>query len=84
MQLEALYWKICNPTASLYNSRTQLHAAIEFACIDIIGKKLGIRACDLLGRFAGTHFQMKYMRCEFCRIPGTHGVTLSSRLGRLA
>lgn len=49
MQLEALYWKICNPTASLYNNRTQLHAALEFACIDIIGKKLGIRACDLLG-----------------------------------
>ncbi|WP_143962788.1 enolase C-terminal domain-like protein [Litoribacter populi] len=49
MQLEELYWKICNPTASLYNNRTQLHAAIEFACIDIIGKKLGIRACDLLG-----------------------------------
>ncbi len=49
LQLEALYWKICNPTASLYNNRTQLHAALEFACIDIIGKKLGIRACDLLG-----------------------------------
>jgi glucarate dehydratase len=49
MQLEALYWKICNPTASLYNNRTQLHAAIEFACIDIMGKKLGVRACDLLG-----------------------------------
>lgn len=49
LQLEALYWKICNPTASLYNNRTQLHAAIEFACIDIIGKKFGIRACDLLG-----------------------------------
>lgn len=48
-QLEALYWKICNPTASLYNNRTQLHAAIEFACIDIIGKKTGMRACDLLG-----------------------------------
>ena len=48
MQLEALYWKICNPTASLYNNRTQIHAAIEFACIDIIGKSLGIRACDLL------------------------------------
>ena len=49
MQLEALYWKICNPTASLYNNRIQMHAAIEFACIDIVGKKLGIRACDLLG-----------------------------------
>jgi glucarate dehydratase len=49
MQLEAMYWKICNPTASLYNNRLQLHAALEFACMDIIGKKLGIRACDLLG-----------------------------------
>jgi glucarate dehydratase len=49
MQLEAMYWKICNPTASLYNNRLQIHAALEFACIDIIGKKLGVRACDLLG-----------------------------------
>ena len=48
-QLESMYWKICNPTASLYNNRTQLHAALEFACMDIMGKKLGIRACDLLG-----------------------------------
>jgi glucarate dehydratase len=49
MQLEQLFWKICNPTASLYNNRTQLHAAIEFACMDIVGKKLNVRACDLLG-----------------------------------
>ena len=49
MQLEAMYWKICNPTASLYNNRLQLHAALEFACIDLIGQKLGVRACDLLG-----------------------------------
>lgn len=48
-QFESMYWKICNPTASLYNNRTQLHAALEFACMDIMGKKLGIRACDLLG-----------------------------------
>jgi len=48
-QMEAMYWKICNPTASLYNNRTQLHAALEFACMDIIGKKTGMRACDLLG-----------------------------------
>src|ERR1700756_2503968 len=30
--LESLRFKICNPTASLYNNRIQLHAAIEFAC----------------------------------------------------
>ena len=49
VQLEQLLWKICNPTASLYNNRTQIHAAIEFACIDLIGKSTGLRACDLLG-----------------------------------
>jgi glucarate dehydratase len=49
MQVESLYWKICNPTASLYNNRAQLHAALEFACLDIIGKKLNIRVCDYLG-----------------------------------
>ncbi|NBI07202.1 enolase C-terminal domain-like protein [Senegalia massiliensis] len=47
--LEELKWKIANPTASLYNNRTQLLAAIEFACIDIIGKKLGVPAYQLLG-----------------------------------
>src|SRR5690348_2738167 len=42
MEFEALKYKICNPTASLYNNRTQMHAAIEFACLDITGKKLGV------------------------------------------
>ncbi len=48
-QLEALRFKICNPTASLYNNRTQLHAAIEFACLDLIGQKLGVSVSELLG-----------------------------------
>ncbi|HKX18116.1 MAG TPA: enolase C-terminal domain-like protein [bacterium] len=47
--LEALRFKICNPTASLYNNRTQLHAAIEFACLDIIGQALQVPVYDLLG-----------------------------------
>jgi len=47
--LEALKFKICNPTASLYNNRTQLMAAIEFACLDIIGQKLGQPLYNLLG-----------------------------------
>ena len=47
--LEAMRFKICNPTASLYNNRTQLHAALEFACLDIIGKKLGVPVYQLLG-----------------------------------
>lgn len=47
--LEALRFKICNPTAGLYNNRTQLHAAIEFACLDLVGQKLGVPLYDLLG-----------------------------------
>ena len=47
--LEELRFKICNPTASLYNNRTQLMAAIEFACLDIIGQKLGLPIYRLLG-----------------------------------
>src|SRR5579863_7794960 len=39
-ELEAMRFKICNPTASIYNNRTQLHAAIEFACLDICGHTL--------------------------------------------
>jgi glucarate dehydratase len=49
LQLEQLRWKIMNPTATLYNNRLQLHAAIEMACLDLAGKRLGLRACDLLG-----------------------------------
>ena len=46
---EAMRWKIANPTASLYNGRTQIHAAIEFACLDIVGQATSLRACDLIG-----------------------------------
>jgi len=49
LQFEQLRWKIMNPTASLYNNRVQVHAAIEMACLDLAGKQLGVRACDLLG-----------------------------------
>lgn len=48
-QLEALRFKIANPTASLYNNRTQMLAALEFACLDLIGKKLGEPVYNLLG-----------------------------------
>jgi glucarate dehydratase len=48
-RLEAMRYAICNPTASLYNNRTQLHAALEFACLDVIGQKLGVPVHALLG-----------------------------------
>jgi glucarate dehydratase len=47
--LEALRQKLCNPTAALYDNRTQLHAAVEFACLDLIGQRLGVPVHDLLG-----------------------------------
>ncbi|MEV0145482.1 MULTISPECIES: enolase C-terminal domain-like protein [unclassified Nonomuraea] len=48
-RLEALRFKIANPTASLYNNRTQLLAAIEFACLDLVGQRLGVPVSELLG-----------------------------------
>lgn len=48
-QLEELRFLISNPTASLYNDRTQLLAALEFACLDILGQKWGVPVCDILG-----------------------------------
>ncbi len=48
-RLEQMRFKIGNPTASLYNNRTQLHAALEFACLDIVGKYLNQPIHQLLG-----------------------------------
>ncbi len=49
VHLEDLRFRIANPTASLYNNRTQLLAAIEFACLDILGQKWGVPVSDILG-----------------------------------
>lgn len=48
-RLEEMRFRIANPTASLYNNRTQILAALEFACLDILGKKWGVPVCDILG-----------------------------------
>lgn len=48
-RLEEMRFLICNPTASLYNNRTQLMAALEFACLDILGQAWGVPVCDILG-----------------------------------
>lgn len=47
--LEAMRFKILNPTAALYTNRTALHAVLEFACLDLVGKKLGVPLYQLLG-----------------------------------
>ena len=48
-KLEEMRFKIANPTASLYNNRTQVLAALEFACLDILGQAWGVPVCDILG-----------------------------------
>ena len=48
-RIEEMRFKIANPTASLYNNRTQILAALEFACLDIIGQKWNVPVYDILG-----------------------------------
>ncbi|HZZ44795.1 MAG TPA: enolase C-terminal domain-like protein [Tepidisphaeraceae bacterium] len=48
-KLEEMRFKIANPTASLYNNRTQVLAALEFACLDILGQKWGVPVSEILG-----------------------------------
>jgi glucarate dehydratase len=48
-RLEEMRFKIANPTASLYNNRTQVLAALEFACLDILGQAWGVPISEILG-----------------------------------
>jgi glucarate dehydratase len=48
-RLEEMRFLIANPTASLYNNRTQIRAALEFACLDILGQKWGVSVSEMLG-----------------------------------
>jgi glucarate dehydratase len=48
-RLEEMRFLIANPTASLYNNRTQILAALEFACLDVLGQKWGVPVHDILG-----------------------------------
>ena len=48
-RLEEMRFLIANPTASLYNNRTQVLAALEFACLDILGQAWGVPVSEILG-----------------------------------
>jgi glucarate dehydratase len=48
-RLEEMRFLLSNPTASLYNNRSQMAAAIEFACLDLLGQAWGVPVCDILG-----------------------------------
>lgn len=47
--VEEMRFLVANPTASLYNNRTQVLAALEFACLDILGQAWNAPVCDILG-----------------------------------
>lgn len=46
---EQMRFLIANPTASLYNNRMQVLAALEFACLDLLGQAWGVPVYDILG-----------------------------------
>src|SRR5712671_4429965 len=48
-RIEQMRYLIANPTASLYNNRTQIMAALEFACLDILGQAWGVPVSEILG-----------------------------------
>src|SRR5262245_58351913 len=48
-RIEEMRFLLANPPASLYNNRTQLLAALEFACLDILGQAWSVPVCDILG-----------------------------------
>lgn len=68
---EALRFMIANPTASLYNNRTQLLAAIEFACLDLVGKRANLPVHDLLG--GRVRDEVEFASYLFYRYPGLDG-----------
>src|SRR5512144_3066784 len=48
-RLEEMRFLLAHPTASLYNNRTQLVAALEFACLDLLGQRWGAPVSEILG-----------------------------------
>jgi len=70
-RLEEMRFKLANPTASLYNNRTQVLAALEFACLDILGKKWNTSVCDILG--GRLQDRIPFASSLFFRYPGLDG-----------
>ncbi|MFC4554145.1 enolase C-terminal domain-like protein [Georgenia faecalis] len=68
---EALRFMLANPTASLYNNRTQLLAALEFACLDLLGKHTGLPVHALLG--GAVRSEVEFASYLFFRYPAADG-----------
>ncbi len=70
-RIEEMRLKIANPTASLYNNRTQVLAALEFACLDILGKKWNTPVYNILG--GKLTDRIPFAAYLFFRYPGRDG-----------
>jgi glucarate dehydratase len=70
-RLEELRFAIGNPTASLYNNRTQMLAALEFACLDILGQKWNVPVSEILG--GRLRDQVPFASYLFFRYPNPRG-----------
>ncbi|MGC8794995.1 MAG: enolase C-terminal domain-like protein [Bryobacteraceae bacterium] len=70
-RLEELRFRVANPTASLYNNRTQAVAALEFACLDILGQAWGAPVSELLG--GRLRDRVHFASYCFFRYPGPDG-----------
>src|SRR5690606_19232925 len=54
-----------------YNNRTQLLAAVEFACLDLLGQHAGLSVTDLLG--GRVRDEVEFASYLFFRYPGPDG-----------
>ncbi|HUB32503.1 MAG TPA: enolase C-terminal domain-like protein [Bryobacteraceae bacterium] len=70
-RLEEMRFKIANPTASLYNNRTQVLAALEFACLDILGQAWGVPVSEILG--GRLRDRVRFATYSFYRYPNAAG-----------
>ena len=70
-RLEEMRFLLANPTASLYNNRTQIVAAIEFACLDLLGQSWGVPVCDILG--GRVRDRVTFASYLFFRYAASHG-----------
>ncbi|MGE5126569.1 MAG: enolase C-terminal domain-like protein [Betaproteobacteria bacterium] len=70
-RLEELRFLVANPTASLYNNRTQIVAALEFACLDLLGQKWGVPVSEILG--GRLRERVPFASYLFFRYPGQGG-----------
>jgi glucarate dehydratase len=70
-RIEQMRFLIANPTASLYNNRTQILAALEFACLDICGQKWGVPVYEILG--GKLQDRVPFASYLFFRFPGKDG-----------